>query len=116
MCHARFQVLENDYRITTNLLSDSTLEGTLRDIARMGHTPHQEKYRFRERAGLLLKGWSWQFGGYAEDSGCDMNTGHNTLHDTLRARKRCIGSAAGTTRVVVVTESGSSTSVPVAYS
>ena len=80
----------------------------------MGDIPWQ-KYKFQERARLLLKGWSWRLGGYAEDSGCDMDAKSNLLHDTLRARNACIGGVGGISRVLVVAESGSSTSVPVLY-
>ena len=116
-----FGLLENYYTdITAHFLDNSGIEEVLRDIACLGAMPSQEKYRFQERAGLILKGWSWWFGGYVEGSALeglgDMNVNSPVLHDMLRARKRCTGSVGGIRKVVVETASGRSTSVTLPYS
>lgn len=115
-----FKSLAKQHQITTNLLSESKIEEPLKDIACLDNTPFQDKFRFRERAALILERWSWRLGGYAKapsfDGSSDIETSLPMLQSMLRARKRCTGDVGGISKVTVRAASGSCTSVPLPYS
>lgn len=114
MCEAILQRLEKYEGIASNLLSYSGIGEVLRRLSSRQDTLN---HRFQERAGLLIKRWSWQLGGYVEGSGCDwlsdVDANSHLLYDMLRAREKCTGRI---TSVTVESGSGRTTSVTAPYS
>lgn len=118
-CDEIFKELEDHDEITVAMLSYSKIGKIIGRIEQKDDLPFQERFRFRERAEVLVEQWKRLCGIEGDDYAkgprfkwlSNMDSVSFTLHDAMRARRRCVGTIGGLNEVIVEDASGRTATV-----
>lgn len=123
-CDKIFEELEDNDEMTITMLCYSKIGKVVRHIEQKDDLPFKEKFRFQERAKVLVEQW-WRlftigFVDYAKGFGfCglgDMDAISPILHEMMMARKRCGGTIGGLDKVIIEDGTGRTTVVTSPFS